>query len=81
MVAHLHADCTVDATAVLERQEMALNKLKNLKHESGSLQSWLQKFDDGVKECETMGAAITDETKGIYLMTNLNEKIFEQILV
>ena len=39
MVTHLHADCSVDATAVLERQEMALNKLKNLKHESGSLQS------------------------------------------
>ena len=81
MVTHLHADCTVDATAVLERQEMALNKLKNLKHESGSLQSWLQRFDDAVEECETMGAVVTDETKRTYLMKNLNEKIFEQALV
>jgi hypothetical protein len=81
MVTHLHADCTVNATAVLERQEMALNKLKNLKHESGSLQSWLQRFDDAVEECETMEAVITDETKRTYLMKNLNEKIFEQALV
>ncbi len=81
MVTHLHADCTINATAVLEHQLMALNKLKNLKHESGSLQSWLQRFVDGVEECETMGAIITDETKHIYLMKNLNEKIFEQTLV
>jgi hypothetical protein len=81
MVMHLHADCTVDATAVLERQEMAINKLKNLKHESGLLQLWLQRFDDAVEECETMGAVITDETKKIYLMRNLNEKIFEQALI
>jgi hypothetical protein len=30
MVTHLYADCTVDATAVLERQEMAINKSKTL---------------------------------------------------
>jgi hypothetical protein len=41
---------------------MAINKLKNLKHESGSLPLWLQKFDDAIEECETMGAVITDET-------------------
>jgi hypothetical protein len=34
MVTHLHADCTVDATAILELQDMAINKLKVLKHES-----------------------------------------------
>lgn len=56
-------------------------QLKNLKHESGSLQTWLQKFDDAVEECETMGVVITDETKRIYLMKNLNKKIFEQTLV
>jgi hypothetical protein len=81
MVTHLHADCTVDTTAVLERQEMALNKLKSLKHESGSLQSWLQRFDDGIEECETTGTTLTDETQRIYMMKNLNEKIFEQTLV
>ncbi len=54
MVTHLHSDCTVDATTILERQEKAINKLKHLKHESGSIQLWLQKFDDTIEECETM---------------------------
>jgi hypothetical protein len=42
VVTHLHADCTMDATALLERQEKAIKKLKSTKHESGSLQMWLQ---------------------------------------
>jgi len=81
MVTHLHADCTVDDTTILEHQEKAIAKLKNLKHEQGSIQVWLQKFDDAIKECETMGANVTDEMKRIYLMKNVNEKIFEQTLV
>jgi hypothetical protein len=32
MVTHLHADCTVDATAVLEHQEKAIKKLKMIKN-------------------------------------------------
>lgn len=36
MVTHLHADCTVDTTAILERQEKAINKLKSMKHDYGS---------------------------------------------
>jgi hypothetical protein len=28
MVTHLHADCTINATAILERQEKAIQKLK-----------------------------------------------------
>lgn len=81
MVTHLHADCTVDETTILERQEKAINKLKNLKHEQGSIQVWLQKFDDAIEESETLGATVTDEMKRIYLMKNINEKIFEQTLV
>jgi hypothetical protein len=34
MLTHLHADCTVNATTILERQERVLNKLKQLKHKS-----------------------------------------------
>lgn len=45
------------------------------------MQAWLQRFDDAVEECETMGTTLMDETKRIYLMHNLNEKIFEQTLV
>jgi hypothetical protein len=45
-------------------------------------QSWkCQKFDDAIEECETMGATVTDEMKIIYLMKNINEKIFEQTLI
>jgi hypothetical protein len=36
MVTHLHVDQAVDETAMLQRQEMQLEKLKKLKHESGS---------------------------------------------
>ena len=36
MVTHLHADSSVDGTAILERQELAQEKLKTLKHEGGS---------------------------------------------
>jgi hypothetical protein len=81
MVTHLHADCTVDETTILECQEKAINKLKSLKHEQGSIQVWLQKFDDAIEECETMGATVTDKMKRIYLMNNINEKIFEQTLI
>jgi hypothetical protein len=38
MVTHLHADCTVDNTTILEHQEKAVTKLKNMKHEQGSIQ-------------------------------------------
>jgi hypothetical protein len=81
MVTHLHADCTVDATAILERQEKAILKLKMMKHEAGSLQMWLQRFDDAIEECETLGATLTDDMQGSYLMQNLNENIFEQTLL
>jgi len=80
MVTHLHADHTVDDTTILEHQEKAITKLKNMKHEQGLIQVWLQKFDDAIKECETMGANVTDEMKRIYLMKNVNEKIFKQTL-
>jgi hypothetical protein len=81
MVTHLHAHCMVDDTTILERQEKAIAKLKNIKHKHGSIQVWLQRFDDAIEECETMGAAVTDEIKCIYLMKNVNKKIFEQTLI
>jgi uncharacterized protein YifE (UPF0438 family) len=81
MVLHLHADFTVDKANILECQEKAINKLKSLKHEQGLIQVWLKKFDDAIEECETLGATVTDEMKRIYLMKNINEKLFEQTLV
>ncbi len=52
-----------------------------MKHETGSLQMWLQWFDDAIEECETLGTTLTDEMQRAYLMQNLNEKIFEQTLL
>jgi hypothetical protein len=52
-----------------------------MKHKQCSIQVWLQKFDDAIEECETMGATVTDKMKRIYLIKNVNEKIFEQMLV
>jgi hypothetical protein len=37
MVTHLHADCTVDEMMILEHQEKAINELKSLKHQQGSI--------------------------------------------
>jgi hypothetical protein len=39
-----------------------------MKTEAGLLQSWRKQFDDVIKECKTMGAALTDEIKRTYLM-------------
>jgi hypothetical protein len=78
MGTHIHADCTVDDTTILECQEKAMTKLKSLKHKQGCIQVWLQRFDDAIEECETMGAMGTDEMKRIYLMKNINEKTYEQ---
>ena len=76
MVTHLHADCTVDETIILEHQKKAITKIKNLKHEQGSIQVWLQKFDDVIEEWKTTWATVTDEIKMIYLMKNVNKNCF-----
>ena len=43
----------------------------------GSIQVWLQKFDNVIEECKTVGATVTDEMKRIYLMKNINEEIIQ----
>ncbi len=67
MVTHMHANCMVDQTTILKCQKKAITKLKNLKHELGSIQVWLQKFDDVIEVCKTMGVMISNEMKRIYL--------------
>jgi predicted peroxiredoxin len=56
-------------------------RLKNSKHEQGSIEVLLPKLYDVIKECKTMGVTVTYEMKRIYLMMNVNEKIFKQMLV
>jgi hypothetical protein len=46
MVTHLYVDQAVEDTAMLQRKDIQLEKLKKLKHESGSLEKWLLKFED-----------------------------------
>jgi hypothetical protein len=38
-------ECTVDEPTILEREEKAINKLKTMKRDSGSLQLWFPHFD------------------------------------
>jgi hypothetical protein len=39
------------------------------------------KFEDQLEVCDALGCKVTDHTKRLYLMENLNTKIFEQTLL
>lgn len=76
----LHASFTADDTTMLDHQEKGLNKLKSLKHEQGSVQVWLQKFDDAIQEGEMMGAMVTNKMKKNKSNENVSKKIFESTI-
>jgi hypothetical protein len=78
---HLQVDVAVDETTILQRQDMQLEKLKKIKHENGSLKKWIMKFEDQIDVCQALGCTINDKTKWLYFMENLNQKIFEQMLL
>jgi hypothetical protein len=78
---HLQVDVAVDETTILQRQDMQLEKLKKMKHENGSLEKWIMKFEDQIDVCQALGCTINDRTKRLYFMENLNQKIFEQMLM
>jgi hypothetical protein len=80
MVTHLHVDQAVDDTTMLQRQEIQLEKLKKLKHESGSLEKWLLKFEDQLEVCDALGCKVTDHTKRLYIMENLNSRFLNKHL-
>jgi hypothetical protein len=52
-----------------------------MKHKSGSLQMWIQWFDDAIEECKRLGATLTDEMQRTYLIKILNKKVNEQTLL
>ena len=81
MATHLQVDAGVDETAVLQRQEKQLEKLKTTKHEFGSLEKWILRFEDQLDICDALQCNVTDNTKRLYFMENLNPKIFEQTLI
>ena len=78
---HLQVDVAVDETTVLQRQEMQLEKFKKTKHENGSLEKWIMKYEDQIDVCKALGCTIDDRTKRLYFMENLHQKIFEQTLL
>jgi hypothetical protein len=57
---------------------MQLEKLKKLKHESTFLEKWLMKFEDQLEVCDALGYKVSDHTRRLHLMENLNTKIFEK---
>lgn len=44
-------------------------------------EKWLLKFEDQLEVCDALGCKVTEHSKRLYLMENLNTKIFEQTLV
>jgi hypothetical protein len=54
MVAHLQVDAAIDETAVLQRQEKQLEKLKTMKHEFGMLEKWIMRFEDQLDVCDAL---------------------------
>jgi hypothetical protein len=47
-------DQALDDTVMLQRQNVQLEKLMNLKHESGSLENNLLKFEDQLEVCDAL---------------------------
>jgi hypothetical protein len=81
MATHLQVDAAVDATAELQRQEKQMEKLKNTKHEFGSLEKWIMRYEDQLDICDALQCNVSDMMKRLYFMENLNPKNFEQTLI
>jgi hypothetical protein len=74
---HLLFGIENDAILMLEQQKQQENILSKMKHVSGDFYRWLQKFEDQIEVCETVGVELTEEIKVMYFMSNLNESIFK----
>jgi hypothetical protein len=70
----------IDDCTLLRRQELQIEILKKLRHDVGTLETWIRKFEDQIRVCEAMRCALTDVHYNAYFMENLNPKIFEDIL-
>jgi hypothetical protein len=81
MVTHLQVDAAIDETAVLQRQEKQLEKLKTMKHEFGMLEKWIMQFEDQLDVCDALQCKVSDNTKRLFFMENLNPRIFEQTII
>ncbi len=80
MATHVKVVSYVDECTLLQRQVLQIVILKNLKHESGSLEAWMRKLKDQIRVCGAVKCTLTDVHYKTYFMENLNTKIFEDIL-
>jgi hypothetical protein len=78
---HLQLDAAVDETAVLQRQEKQLERLKAIKHDFRLLEKWIIRFEGQLDICDALQCNITDSMKRLYFMENLNPKIFDQTII
>ena len=54
--------------------------MKKLKHEAGSLETWMRKFEDQIRVCEAVKCTLIEVHYKTYFMENFNTKIFEDTL-
>jgi hypothetical protein len=77
---HLQVIGDVDDCTLPRRQELLIEIVKKLRHDAGTLETWMRKFEDQIRVCEAIRCALTDVHYKTYFMENLNPKIFEDTL-
>jgi hypothetical protein len=77
---HLQVIGDIDDCTLLRRQELQIEILKKLRHDVGTLETWMRKFEVQIRVCEAVRCALTDVHYKTYFMENLNPKIFEDTL-
>ena len=50
-----------------------------MKHTHGDFNKWITLFEDQITTCETVGVELSEESKVLYFMNNLNDSIFGEI--
>ena len=76
IVRHIHDNMrTIDL-----RQEAEIDKLKQLKHKYGTLIDWIQRFEDQLDICESVGLELSEEKKCRIFIHNLNPALFEDTI-
>ena len=68
-------------TGIQARRDALTDRLRSIKHESGSFERWIERFEDFYSICETAGCVIEDSKRRNFFMDGLNPKIFSSLLV
>ena len=62
--------------AILNSRDVAIKTLKNCKHIFGDFEEWVQKFQDKLSLCESVGVDLSDAEIRHIFVNNLNDDIF-----